>query len=738
MKKLIKNSIVWFWSQRAFEDAYLARQTTNPSEKNRNMWTMLVASALFAFTLAFILIMAWLRQDVGTYLSKQKDIYILKSTDWYATKVLGYDCMSSGAFNCYQKLQGVQKYTADIKSYTLERKKNDAYASSEVLMLSTKLKTSWWKSLNSRNALALTFPKINFRKIDLYLNGILTGSFYEGDQIVAYFSPEEYLQESLQADLVVQLRPMQPSLMPIRMHEKNFIETFPTVMSKREYSRYQEFLAADKVGRGNYVGHMARICMAILVLVLFMIVDGSPESLGLAMLLGFEGIAISTLYDWLPFDATFLKNFCYQMGDVFRLFFFLQLARMIPKNVLPWLLIGSLLSVPYGIAWHYGLQHEYWFIYRLPRYRDIIIGSIGLIVCLRTAYLLRGKDLNWRVAALLIASIGAFEQVVEPIFAYFPELKASGPVSTLIDILQPISTWMLAFSAFINIGTLEKRVKQLSKIEAKAIEIEHEMELGRTVQKSFLNTPELPKFAGFKCYHEAMLYVSGDTYFVNWNDQHEKLTFLINDVTGHGIQAALKASAANVIADAIWNGQTDDDKWRENKLQAYSMQVQRYLNQISDDPDIIAIGGAEFDAKTGIISLFRVNFPFPLIIEPTTNLSATNEVDNKNYWNTRFLPLSNAKFHKMQIKPGSFFVITSDGFIDTSRRAKDFLKYLKQKLASRDLSLNATDIEELYLSCDLFENNRQADDRTLLVFQWKPENSVIETPIDFPSIHSVA
>lgn len=105
-----------------------------------------------------------------------------------------------------------------------------------------------------------------------------------------------------------------------------------------------------------------------------------------------------------------------------------------------------------------------------------------------------------------------------------------------------VRVYLLLLSVFINISTLEKRVKSLSQVAINAKEMEREMVLGQAVPASFLRMPETPAGMGVVCHHEPAVYVSGDIYYVHWDGKREILTMLLSDIAGHGVQAALKAA----------------------------------------------------------------------------------------------------------------------------------------------------------------------------------------------------
>jgi len=131
-----------------------------------------------------------------------------------------------------------------------------------------------------------------------------------------------------------------------------------------------------------------------ILIVLFLFIDGSPEALGLSLFLGFEAVALMFSFQAFPIgNDHFIRHFLLQMGDVMRLYFYLQLARMIDKRIGPWLFWGAVLSVPYGFLREYGELHAWDWMGSIPMMRDFVVGTIGFVVCARAAYFLRNKAL---------------------------------------------------------------------------------------------------------------------------------------------------------------------------------------------------------------------------------------------------------------------------------------------------------------------------------------------------------
>lgn len=685
MAKSLSLLVRSLWSKAALAELYANRKAMNPSEQNRTPLSFGVAFVLFAAVFSYLMFMAWSRQDAVSYLDSRTEMVFLPELDGAWTEVPGQPSSEGMAASAYK----------------------------------IRVPRGPWDKLKDHKSLVVTLPSARYRMAEVAEGGVVRGAFYDNARLTVPFDPARVGYEGF--ELVVTFHHPEGSKTPAPAARpgNNKLENHVAIMPARELREYDDFLAVARAGRGDQVGATARVAMAVFVLILFLIVDSSPETLGLSLFLGFEGVAISLSRGWLPFvDPLFVQNFCFQMGDIFRLFFALQLARMIDKRVVWWLVVGTALSLPYAWLRVNGPDHGLTFQNGIPSLRDALVGTVSVVVLLRSAWFLRGKKLPWRVAALVVASIGAFEQMLDPVFSYVPLVHDTVAFRTLCDLLQPAAAWLLAFSAFINISTLENRVKVLSHVEARAREMDQEMELGRTVQRAFHNVPELPESCRLAHHHEAMLYVSGDTFFVNCNRSTKRITFLINDVTGHGVQAALKASAANVIAKSLWEEQRITAH-REGNLATYDQQLQAFLGQISDQPDINAMGGCEFDTATGAMTFYRANFPFPLLIEPAQDPEKSlKEGHLGELWRARILPLPNRSLVTRRLAPGSFVLMTSDGFLDTSRRTREFMHYLRRYLATKDATLSVDAVKGLFLRSDVFRKEAAPDDRTVLVFQW--------------------
>lgn len=107
----------------------------------------------------------------------------------------------------------------------------------------------------------------------------------------------------------------------------------------------------------------------------------------------------------------------------------------------------------------------------------------------------------------------------------------------------------IGFAALIA-GLGYTAAKRASEREQKLIEVEYELEMARRIQRSILPR-QLPNVAGLRlaARYEPMTAVAGDFYdFHSPGDR--QITFLVADVSGHGVPAALIASMLKVAFTA--------------------------------------------------------------------------------------------------------------------------------------------------------------------------------------------
>jgi hypothetical protein len=712
MFKLFLKSLI---SNDALSKVYEQRKSLLPSTETRNRLTVGTSLLLFGTVMAFLLSMAWSRQSPDSYLASRANIIFAgeRHNSWYMTRPVAKNCKYEA--DCYIFSQSQSMTRVRNTDFILDYPEGMGPSDYALVRFATQVDPDDFAKLNKFNTLTISLPRFLYRQAQVYIDGIYTATHYDSDLISISFNPEQSFKLRTTVEIVLDVQRSQRTMFPDQIGK---LESSMAFMTLGELRGYQNFIAANRAGRGDVIGQVARIVMAVFVLILFLLVDGSPETLGLGIFLGFEAFAITLGYGWLPIsNPTVLQHYAFQMGDLFRLYFFLQLARVADKRIGPWLFWGSLTSIAYGYLRYWGNLNDVGGLHHIASIRDIIVGLIGTVVLTRSAIFLWNKNLPWRVIAVSVAALGAFEQVVDPALDFARAYIDYSSIIPIIDIYQPLAAWLVAFSAFINISTMENRVKTLSAIESQAKDIQKEMELGQTVQKSFLTLPSIPDHLGLTTHHDAMLYVSGDSFFVNWNETSGRIAALINDATGHGVQAALKASGVSVIANSIWRTPISPLVGYEAFV-AYQSAVERFYRQLAVDADIVAFSGFDFDANTGKSVFFRVNFPFPFLIEPKSDHQSGEDSRKSDRYRVSMLPLSSGNHVELTLLPGTIIVLLSDGFIDTSRKSTDLQRYLRKHLNDPNFDPNESNIKELILKCSLFKTDQLSDDRTLLVFKY--------------------
>jgi hypothetical protein len=543
-----------------------------------------------------------------------------------------------------------------------------------------------------------------------FVNGHQVGRFFGGQALAPHWLHDTGPAIDLRVEVLATVPGVQRQLLADTA-ESAFVFAAPV----DRYRKFVDMTAVRRTGHGKQLADIARVVLAVFSLLLFVFVDSSPESLGLALFMGIKAIAVVFAQNWLPETwlgeggALWSRHALLCFGDIIQLYFFTQLARIVRPRLAPWFLIGGAVAALYATASvakmnFFGINWttEIW------RYRNVLIGlSCMLVASTSAVYLIRQK-LYYRGVALLVAFSGTIVQVVYPLAGYWPEVFQSAGFRTFYHIMETHTPYVFALSTFINISTLEHRVKSLSKELVAAKEIEREMALGETVQRSFLRLPTLPAGLRLDHQHEAALYVSGDLYYANWDERREVLTMLITDVTGHGVQAALKASICTTIADSIWTeGQIRAADQPGFRLRAYDLRLHSFLSKVGGAPEVLSLVGAEFEAASGLTRIYRVNGVFPLVIQPTAS-----------GWDVRVIPSIHREMTELNLPLGAALIMVSDGYIDGSRGMNEFKRHLSEHLPNPSAGESIVPLAAIRDAIFKFGGFAATnDDKTMLIFQ---------------------
>lgn len=202
----------------------------------------------------------------------------------------------------------------------------------------------------------------------------------------------------------------------------------------------------------------------------------------------------------------------------------------------------------------------------------------------------------------------------------------------------------------------------------------------------------------------------------------------------------MKAFAGNVIARTIWVDSARDIRRRGDRrrqitnLEKYDTLVDQLLCQNANEAtdDFNAMIGAEFDVKTGDLTLYRANYNFPFVVQPEFDWFDHEESEFQN-WKFEKVALKNREAMEVKLKPGSFVIFVSDGYIESSRDERSFSRAIQQMVANSKDILDSGMIQAHALSwASDHGKDSHSDDRTVMVFQWLPKADEMKKSGDNP------
>ncbi len=194
----------------------------------------------------------------------------------------------------------------------------------------------------------------------------------------------------------------------------------------------------------------------------------------------------------------------------------------------------------------------------------IIVGVLGIGNALITGVPYRFLPLNNVLAILFTLALAVinvvpalskrYVAIQSPVLAGGSLVLAVAALQVNLSTFLPIQRWEsfepVAFGIFVlSVGYVAVEYVLLS--EKRLLSIEHELSVAREIQNSILptSTPEIAGLNVAATYRPATS-VAGDFYeFVEIDPQH--IGFLIADVSGHGVPAALIASMIKVAMHAV-------------------------------------------------------------------------------------------------------------------------------------------------------------------------------------------
>ena len=452
----------------------------------------------------------------------------------------------------------------------------------------------------------------------------------------------------------------------------------------------------------------ARILLSLFCIIVFLSIERSPETLGLALFSGLESIALlfgfnGILPPALPAEISYVlpKHFSWALADFFRLFFTLQICRIGRASITPWIKVGVVASLAYGFIRH-GQYHFGWtWAAQTWAYKDFLFGTSALVIAIVSLAELTKQRQARRALTVGLVVIATLPEVGVAAADLFFDPQSFGYFSTFFTFLEANSVFLLAVCTLLNISDLESKVKNLLEQRKADFRNEKELELARDVQQSLLQEPYETEDVAFRLIYQPATYVSGDMYFSYWDEKSQKGVLLLYDVVGHGVQAALKAAAAFAVADTMWNSvhpsksirrqesrRSESRRLEDSKLVRFEQLVQRHLIDRGKGEDFCAMVGIEFDLAAGRICAYRANYGYPVLVETGGGCSTARQLVIPNRQPTWF-----------DIKENSRILLLSDGIVSGGRAERHLIKEFGQCLP---LSLEPTDtvLDALRVSAD--------------------------------------
>lgn len=334
-----------------------------------------------------------------------------------------------------------------------------------------------------------------------------------------------------------------------------------------------------------------------------------------------------------------------------------------------------------------------------------IFGSWIFIICLVTGLTLLLLiavfiRINYLTKRLIIRNIQKVNDGLEQI--------SYGRLDTVINVRDHLEFSLLSDGINITVNTLK------GYIAKEAARIDSELAFARSIQESALprEFPAFPERNEFDLYAsmEPAKTIGGDFYDFFLLDEH-RLAFLIADVSGKGIPAAMFMMRAKAIVKSV--AQTQNEACDVLTL------ANNILSENNDDNMFVTIWLGMLNIDTGYISFANAGHCAPLI----------KRADGMcDYLRFRSGPMLGAmpgvrfKKREMKIEPGDAIFLYTDGITEAERETDVF--YGEERLLNVLKSSSSSSASEM---CDAVKGDvvrfvysaPQSDDLTMLALVYK-------------------
>lgn len=321
------------------------------------------------------------------------------------------------------------------------------------------------------------------------------------------------------------------------------------------------------------------------------------------------------------------------------------------------------------------------------------IAVAGVAIALVTGDNERLLPLNNVLAILftiLIAALNLVPSLSRRYLVIQSRVMAAGTIVLAAMVLQvnlatflPIRRWSewepVAFGIFVlSVGFVA--IERVLQTEGKLRSIEQELDVAREIQKSIL--PEtVPSVAGLNVaatYHPATS-VAGDFYdFVPVDEK--RIGFLVADVSGHGVPAALIASMIKVAMHAV------------QPLATNPSELMRGLNRIMTQQlkgQFVTAAYLYLDLEAKIARYSAAGHP------PMLHWNGEGEIDRVESNGLLFGVLRETEYPsvEMPVQSGDRFLLYSDGLSETENTAGEQFQAMRMGLVIKQNG--AANVEQL-------------------------------------------
>jgi sigma-B regulation protein RsbU (phosphoserine phosphatase) len=227
----------------------------------------------------------------------------------------------------------------------------------------------------------------------------------------------------------------------------------------------------------------------------------------------------------------------------------------------------------------------------------------------------------------------------------------------------------------------------------------------RAIQQALLPN-QLPKHSSFEMavYYSPLDEVGGDWYQASFED--EQLSFLVADVTGHGLAAALLGSMTKLAMSAVHEKSPDLQLSGMNRLMTPQLPEGRF----------VTLGCGLFQPNTATLLYASAGHPPSLVFFRDVN--EVHEVKGKGFA-LGFFEESSYSLQEIDMAPGDIFLAFTDGITEAQNLAGEMYgtTHLKKVLVNLPDKYTAQEVLNILLDDfkKFLEERILKDDVTMLV-----------------------